>query len=200
MKFFLINLFDRLKAWTLKWSHSRHMAAALFFIAFIEASFFPIPPDILLVAILLINAEKWWFYAILTMAGSVFGSLLGYFIGWALYSTLGVYIINAYNLQATVDLIGLQYSKHAFLTIFAGTLVFIPFKIFTISAGLFRVPILPMLLAAVLGRGIRYFGEAYLIKIFGKRISDLALKYFKIISIIIGLAAIAAFLTFKFLL
>ncbi|MFA4890624.1 MAG: hypothetical protein WC587_03290 [Candidatus Paceibacterota bacterium] len=199
MKIFILDVFEKLKAWTLKWSHSRHMAAALFFIAFIESSFFPIPPDILLVAILLINAEKWWFYAGLTMAGSVIGSLLGYFIGWALYSTVGVYIITTYNLQATVNLIGAQYSNHVFLTIFAGTLIFIPFKIFTISAGLFRVPILPMLLAAVLGRSIRYFGEAYLIKLFGKRISDLALKYFKIVSIVIGLAAIAAFLAFKFL-
>ncbi|MBI4692380.1 MAG: DedA family protein [Candidatus Terrybacteria bacterium] len=199
MKIFVFRIWESLRLWTLKWSHSRHMAAALFFIAFIEASFFPIPPDILLVAILMINAERWWFYAGLTMAGSVIGSFLGYFIGWALYSTVGVYVVNTYHLQSTVDLIGLQYSKHVFLTVFAGTLVFIPFKIFTISAGLFRVPILPMLLAAILGRGLRYFGEAYLIKLFGKRISDLALKYFKIVSIVIGLAAIAAFLAIKFL-
>ncbi len=184
MKLFVLRIWESLRQWTLKWAHSRHMTAALFFIAFIEASFFPIPPDILMIAILLINAERWWFYAGLTTLASVLGAVFGYLIGWIFYAKLGLYIVNAYNLQQTVDFIGLKYSQHVFLTVFTGAFTPIPFKLFTISAGLFKVPILPMVFAAIIGRGLRYFIIAYLIKLFGKKITNLIFKYFNIFSIL----------------
>lgn len=199
MRFFILRIWDGLRAWTLKWAHSPHMAAGLFFIAFIEASFFPVPPDILMVAILLLNAERWWFYAGITSIGSVLGALLGYFIGWAFYETAGRYIIEVYNLRPVMDAIGLKYGQHVFLTVFTAAFTPIPFKVITIAAGLFKVPILPMVFASIVGRGLRYFMVAYFIKLFGKKINHLIIKYFNIFSVLFVALLIAGFIALKYL-
>lgn len=199
MKFFILNLWERLREWTLKWAHSRHMAAALFFIAFIEASFFPIPPDILMVAILLINAERWWFYAGLTSMGSVLGAVFGYVIGWGFYQIIGYHIVEIYNLQGTVNFIGEKFSEHVFLTVFTAAFTPIPFKLITISAGLFKVPFWEMVLASIIGRSMRYFLVAYMVRLFGKKVKDLVIKYFNILSLLFVVFIILVFIAIKIL-
>lgn len=183
MKIFIFRIWESLRLWTLKWSHSRHMAAALFFIAFIEASFFPIPPDILLVAILLINSERWWFYVGLTSIGSVLGAVLGYVIGFGFYEIIGYRIVEIYNLQEAVNFVGEKFSEHVFLTVFTAAFTPIPFKLITISAGLFKVSLWQMVLAAIIGRAMRYFAVAYIVKLFGEKVKNLVIKYFNIISL-----------------
>jgi len=200
MKFFILRIWDRLRAWTLKWAHSPHMAAALFFIALIEASFFPIPPDILMVAILLINAERWWFYAGITSIGSVLGAMFGYFIGWAFYETAGRHIVEIYNLQAVMEAIGLKYSQHVFLTVFTAAFTPIPFKVITVAAGLFKVSFWQMVFAAVVGRSMRYFIVAFAVRVFGKKINQLVVKYFNIISILFVALLVGGFLVLKYFL
>ena len=118
MKLFVFNSLERLRLWTLKWADSKHSALALFALAFAESSFFPIPPDVLLIGILAINPKKWWYYATVCAIGSVLGGMFGYLIGWGFYEAVGQKIVDIYNLQATVDAIGLKYSANAFLTIF----------------------------------------------------------------------------------
>lgn len=199
MKIFIFTLWQKLKGWTLKWAHSRHMAAALFFIAFIEASFFPIPPDILMVAILLINSERWRFYAGLTSAGSVLGAVFGYIIGWGFYQIIGYRIVEIYNLQKTVNLIGEKFSEHVFLTVFTAAFTPIPFKLITISAGLFKVSLWKMILAAIIGRSMRYFLVAYMVRLFGKKMKDLVIKYFNILSLLFVVLIILVFIAIKIL-
>ena len=199
MKIFILDVFEKLKAWTLKWSHSRHMAAALFFIALIEAVFFPIPPDILMAAILMINSRRWWYYAGITTAGSVVGAACGYLVGWLFYSTAGHYIVDAYNLQEMVNLIGQKYTQHVFLTVFTAAFTPIPFKLITVTAGLFGVPFIPMIVASIIGRGMRYFMVAYIIKIFGKKINYLVFRYFNILSFLFVALLIGGFFAIKFL-
>lgn len=199
MKLVVLRILERIKEWTLKWAHSRHMAAALFFIAFIEASFFPIPPDILMIAILMISAERWYFYAGLTTIGSVLGALFGYFLGWSFYEIIGGKIVAAYGLQTAMQSLGQKYAGHVFLTVFTGAFTPIPFKVISIAAGLFKVSILPMLFAAVVGRGLRYFIIAYCVKIFGKKLNSLIFKYFNIFSIVFTLLLIGGFVALKYL-
>jgi len=172
-----------MRAWTLRLAQSRHIPTALFAIAFIEASFFPIPPDVLLVAVLMISATRWWQYAGIVTAGSVLGALLGYAIGWGFYKTIGVRVADAYNLQEVIRLIGIKFEAHAFLTVFTAAFTLIPFKVITISAGLFKISIWQMVLASIIGRGMRFFAIAYLIKVYGKRINSIVYKYFNIISL-----------------
>lgn len=189
---------EGLKQWTLKWAHSRHMAAALFVIAFTEASFFPIPPDILMIAILLINAERWIFYAGLTTVGSVLGALLGYLIGWGFYEAIGQHIVAIYNLQNLVNVIGEKFSSHAFFTVFIAAFTPIPFKIITISAGIFKISLWKMILASIIGRGSRFLAVAFITKVFGKKLNSFIFKYFNIFSLAVIIIAILVFLLFKF--
>lgn len=199
MKFFVTRILNRVRDWTLKWAHTSHMAVALFFIAFIEASFFPIPPDILLVAILLINSKRWWYYAGLTTIGSILGAILGYVIGWSFYEVIGQKIVEIYHLQGQMNLIGIKFSQYSFLTVFTAALTPIPFKLITISAGLFKIPIWSMIFAAIIGRGLRYFIIAFVIRLFGEKINHLIYKYFNILSVIFILLLIGGFLVVQFL-
>lgn len=198
MKLFIFRFLEGLKLWTLKWAHSRHMAAALFVIAFTEASFFPIPPDILIIAILLINAERWIFYAGLTTVGSVLGALLGYLIGWGFYEAIGRHIVEIYNLQNLVNVIGEKFSSHAFFTVFTAAFTPIPFKIITVSAGIFKISLWKMILASAAGRGLRYFAVAYITKVFGKKLNSFIYRYFNIFSFAAIIIVVLALLLFKF--
>lgn len=199
MRFFIFNFLERLRVWTLKWADSKHASVALFSIAFIEASFFPIPPDVLLIGILAINSQRWWFYAGNATVGSVLGAFLGYFIGWAFYETLGRQIVGLYNLEATVDAIGVKYAQNAFFTVFVAAFTPIPFKIITITAGLFKVPIWAVFIASVIGRGMRFFIVAFILKILGRRLNDLVVKYFDILSLAAVVIVVLGFISTKFL-
>lgn len=175
------------------------MAAALFLIAFFEASFFPIPPDILMIAILMIGAERWWWYAGITSLGSVLGAMLGYAIGWGFYQMVGADIVKFYNLQQTVSFIGTKFEANTFLTVFTAAFTPIPFKVITIAAGLFKVSFWQVVFAAVIGRSMRYFAIAYFVRIFGARVSRLIYKYFNILSIVFLILLVAILLAVKFL-
>lgn len=189
MKFFVLGAWARMRQWTLSWAHSPHAALSLFFIAFIEASFFPIPPDVLMIAILLINAERWWFYAGLTTVGSVLGGILGYLIGLGFYEVIGAKIVEIYKLRDVVDLVGGQFEQNAFLTVFIAALTpLIPFKVITIASGIFKIPILAMIFGAILGRSLRYFTVAFAAKILGRQLQETIFNYFSVFSLLFILA------------
>ncbi len=198
-KLFFLKIFERTREWTLKWAHSPHMAAGLFLIAFMEASFFPVPPDILLIAILMIRSERWLFYAALTTAGSVSGAFLGYAIGWGFYETVGYRIAQAYHLTGAINSLGAAFKANAFLAVFTAAFTFIPFKVFTIAAGLFKISIWQMFFASIVGRGLRFLAVAWLINRFGARMSRLVYKYFNVLSIAFVLLLAAGFLVIKLL-
>lgn len=199
MKIFIFNLLERTRLWTLKWAGSKHSAVALFVLAFIEASFFPIPPDVLLIGILAVNARKWWYYALIATIGSVFGGAFGYLIGWGLYEGIGARIVEFYNLTSTVEAIGHKYSENIFLTVFTAAFTPIPFKVITIAAGLFKINIWAMIISALAGRALRFFVIASILKIFGNRINGMVLKYFNILSLAAIILVILSFVAIKFL-
>jgi len=199
MKIFILGCVDRLKQWTLKWALSPHAAFALFAIAFAESSFFPIPPDVLLLAILMVSAERWIYYATLTTVGSVLGSLLGYAIGWAFYATVGQYIVNTYHLQSLVAGVGKQYADHAFLTIFTAAFTPIPYKLITIAAGLFKISLVTLIVASIIGRAARFFLVAGAVRIFGKKVNVFIKKYFDILSILFVILLVGGFFVVKWL-
>lgn len=199
MKFFVFNFLERLRLWTLKWASSKHAIFVLFLLAFAEASFFPIPPDVLLIGILAISSQKWWFYAGVSTIGSVLGAFGGYVIGWAFYEGIGRQIVNFYNLQTTIDAIGLKYAENAFLTIFTAAFTPIPFKIITIAAGLFKVPLWSLFIASLIGRGMRFFMVAFIVRVLGRKFNDLVIKYFNILSLAAVLLVILGFIATKFL-
>jgi len=184
--------------WTVHWARTPKAPFALFGIAFMESSFFPVPPDVLLITMVVADRKKWMRDAFICTAGSVCGALLGYFIGWGLYETAGKWIVATYHLEAAVDFIGVQFGKNAFLAIFAAAFTPIPYKAFTISAGLFRVSLLTLVAASIVGRAGRFFLVAAALRIFGKKIADSIEKYFNIFSIIFILLVIAGIMLIKY--
>lgn len=181
-----MKLKDRIRKWTIAHAEGPYSKFWLSFFSFAESSFFPIPSDIILIAVILARQRhRWIFYALLTTFFSILGGLFGYAIGFIFFKTLGVKIISFYGLEQQVTTVSRLFADNAFFTMFIAAFTPIPYKVFTIAAGLFKINILTFILASVLGRGIRFFAVAYFVKIYGKRISHVLYKYFNIFSIIV---------------
>ncbi|MBN2453353.1 MAG: DedA family protein [Candidatus Omnitrophica bacterium] len=187
----------KLYDWTIRWAKSKRAPYALFWIAFAESSFFPIPPDVLLIPMTIAHRDRWLRYAAITTLGSVCGAFLGYLIGWSFYEVIGRPIVNAYNLQATVELLGRRYSDNAFLVIFTAAFTPIPYKAITITAGLFRIALPVLVAASIIGRAGRFFIVAGALRLFGKKIENVIEKYFDILSIIFILLLVGGFILLK---
>ncbi len=186
-------------SWTIHWSKKKEAPYALFAIAFIESSFFPIPPDVLLIAMTLAQRKKWFVYATICTVGSVCGALLGYFIGWGLYETVGKFIVQTYHLQSVIEIVGRKYQENAFLTIFTAAFTPIPYKAITITAGLFKISLNTLVIASIIGRAGRFFLVALSLRIFGKKIEDSIEKYFDIFSIVLVVLLVLGILALKYL-
>lgn len=193
------KLLRKLYDWTIHCAKHKHAPYALFLIAFIESSFFLIPPDILLIAMLVASPVKWWKYALVAVIGSVLGGIFGYFIGWGFYEIAGEKIVKFYGLESLIAAIGVKYSENAFLVVFTAAFTPIPYKVITIAAGLFKISIWTLIIASILGRGGRFFLVAGLLRVFGEKISKAIDKYFGIFSFAFTAILIAGFLAIKFL-
>jgi len=195
----MIGSKNGLRDWVLSYAHGIHSQAALFFLSFAESSFFPVPPDVLLIAILAASAERWKYFASITLLGSVLGGLLGYFIGWGFYETIGYRIASFYELGGLIENFALRYEESAFWVIFIAAFTPIPYKVITISAGLFKVPLTIFLAASLVGRGGRFFILAFLLKLFGKKINGFVYNYFNLFSFLIILVIVLGFLAVSLL-
>lgn len=187
----------RLYAWTIHWAKTKYAPYALFGTAFVESSFFPIPPDVLLIAMTITERKKWLRYASICTIGSVCGAFLGYLIGWSFYETIGKAIVNTYKLDAVVDMLGKKYAENAFFVIFTAAFTPIPYKAITITAGLFKISLIMLTIASIIGRSGRFFMVSGALYIFGKRIADSIEKYFDILSIIFVIILIGGFLLLR---
>jgi membrane protein YqaA with SNARE-associated domain len=192
---FMRSLYD----WTLHWAKTKNSNYALFGIAFMEASLFPIPPDVLLIPMVVSKPKFWYKAALICTVGSVCGAFLGYAIGRIFYDTVGLAIVNFYGFQHAITVVGEKYTNNAFLTIFAGGFTPVPYKAITITAGMFDISLPTLFIASLFGRGGRFFIVAIALKIFGKKVQDTIEKYFNIISFVFLALLVAGFLTLKYL-
>ena len=189
----------RLYEWTLQWSRSRQAPYALFIIAFAESSFFPIPPDVVLIPMVASERTKWFRNALICTLGSVLGACFGYVIGRLFYETVGRPIVNVYDLHEEMQQIGELFARNGFLTVLTAAFTPIPYKVITIGAGLFELSILTLLGASILGRGARFFIVAGLIRIFGKSVTEKIEKYFALFSLLFMALLILGFVAIKYL-
>ena len=158
----------RLYHWTLKWAAHPHASWALFGIAFIESSFFLIPPDVLLIPMTIAKPRRWIWYATIATVGSVLGGIFGYVIGIALWESIGAAIVKFYHFEPVINAVKESYHSHAFLTVFTAAFTPIPYKVITIAAGLFRVSLFTLIAASLIGRGLRFGLVAVLLGFFGE--------------------------------
>jgi len=193
------NPLRRLYNWVVGWSFSPYGTWALFFIAFAESSFFPIPPDVLLIALAVGNPQRSLWFATVSLSGSILGGLLGYAIGVAVWTTVS-HLFFAYVPGFTPELfekVAVLYRENAFLAVFAAGFSPIPYKVFTICAGVASINIATFVAASILSRGLRFFLVAGLIRLFGKRIDIFIQKYFNILTIVFTILLIAGFVVLK---
>ncbi len=170
--------------WVLSWAYSPGAGWALFLLAFSEASFFPIPPDVLLITLGISRPEKAFLYAFICSLGSVFGGILGYLIGKFLMDTIGRRILNFYGVTDSFNAIGKRFKKYDALAIMVAGFTPIPYKVFTIAAGAFGIHPVRFTVASLISRSARFFLVALLITIFGAPIRVFIEQYFNLITII----------------
>ncbi|WP_036260433.1 YqaA family protein [Methylocapsa aurea] len=171
-------MFQKLYRWTLSLAESRHAPFALGAIAFAESSFFPVPPDTILVPMSLARPKSAWYYALICTVGSVAGGLLGYAIGALLFETVGKWLINIYGYGARVEEMKTLYAHWGWAVILFKGLTPIPFKIVTITSGLLAYSLPVFIVLSILTRGARFFALALLLKHYGEPIKALLDKYF----------------------
>ncbi len=176
----LRSLYD----WVVGLSERPNAARSLFVLAFAEASFFPIPPDILLIA-LAIGAPRraLWFATICTL-GSALGALLGYLLGLQFYELIGQQLVEFYAAGEQYQRVQALYQEWDVLAIAVAGFTPIPFKVFTISAGVFELNLLTFGVAVVLSRGARFFLLGVLIWRFGSGIREFVDRYFNLLTIL----------------
>lgn len=193
---FLRRMYD----WVLSWAHTKYGGIALFVLAFAESSFFPIPPDVLLIALCVSIPTKSIRYAVICTFGSVIGGVFGYLIGYGLYETIGIIIIKAFHYQAQFNAVGELYAANAFLAVAAAGFTPIPYKVFTIAAGVWKINFTTFITASILSRGARFFLVAGLFYFFGPKIKVFIDKYFNWLTIIFFILLIGGFIAVKWLL
>lgn len=170
-------MLKRLYDWTMDLARRRGATQALAVVSFAESSFFPIPPDALLVPMVLANRAKAWFYGTVTTVASVLGGLFGYAIGYFLLESVGRPIIQFYGYGAEFRNFADLYNDYGAWIVFAGGLTPLPYKVLTIASGVTMLNLPVFILASVVSRGLRFFAVAGLLYWFGPPIKALLERY-----------------------
>lgn len=196
----------RLYDWVLSWSGSRWGWLALLFIALFEASWFPLPPDVLLIALCLGATKRSFRFATICLIGSVTGAALGYGIGHFLWITpqgdptalANLFYDHVFSIESFQN-VGNLYDRFNFWIVFTAGFTPLPFKLFTIAGGMFNINFVMFIIASIVARGMRFFLIAGLIWKFGAPIKSFIDKYFNLLAtlftiMLIGFTALAFWL------
>jgi len=159
-----MKIFSALYDWTLKWAKHKFAPYILAFLSFAESVFFPIPPDVLLAPMVLSKPDKAWRFASITTIASVFGGICGYVLGYLMFEPWIQPIINELGYQHRLEQVMEWFSQYGVWVVFIAGFSPVPYKLFTVSAGFLHMAFIPFLLASAIGRGMRFFLVAGLIK------------------------------------
>jgi membrane protein YqaA with SNARE-associated domain len=170
---FLHLLYD----WTMQLANNPRAIWLLGFVSFIEAIFFPIPPDVLLIPMILANIKRAWLYAFVTTITSVIGGLVGYAIGYLAYEQIAEPLLLSLGKQAAMNLFSISINENGFLIVLTAGISPIPFKVVSVMSGFTQMPVFVFLLSALLGRATRFFVVATLLKYYGEAIKSFIETY-----------------------
>lgn len=192
--------------WVLSWAHSPFGERALFVLALAESSFFPVPPDVLLIALVLGKRETWLRLAILCSIASVIGGLAGYAIGYFLwysgdsFSSIAMFFFNnipGFTIES-FNTVSKLYDVYSFWIVFTAGFTPIPYKVITITAGVANINLYMFAIASVISRTMRFFMVAGLIYKFGEPINAFINKWFNVLSIAFVVLLIGGFYVLKY--
>lgn len=184
----------RLYTWTLRWAETPQATLALFLIAFAESSFFPIPPDAVLIAMVVAMPQRFLRYAAVCTVGSTLGGMFGYLIGYAFMETLGWRIVDLYHARELWSTFQAKYHDYGLLFLAVAAFTPIPYKVATIASGALQLGFPAFVLVSAIGRGARFFLVASLLRILGEPIRAFIERYFDALSLAFVLLLIGGFL------
>lgn len=162
-------MLTKLYKWLLSWAERPGAVPVLGAVSFAESSIFPIPPDPLLMALCLGKPSRSYYYALITSVSSILGGMLGYLIGYFLWTQLGGWFFAHVPgvTEAGFERIGQAYHSYDFWAVFAAGFSPIPYKLFTLAGGVFKINFLVFVLASAISRSARFFLVAFLLKKYG---------------------------------
>jgi membrane protein YqaA with SNARE-associated domain len=190
----------RLYHWVLSWSEHPQGTWALFILAFAESSFFPSPPDVLLIALCLGRPRRAAWYALVCTVGSVLGGLGGYAIGYGLYESVGRPILEFYGLTQKYAEVQDLYRRYDVWAVGIAGLTPIPYKVFTVTAGAFEISLPGFVAASVVGRGLRFGIVAALLRIWGEPAREFIDRHLGVLTILFAVLLVGGFVLIRVLL
>jgi membrane protein YqaA with SNARE-associated domain len=185
--------------WVMRLATHRHAAVALFAVAFMESSFFPIPPHAMLIPMVLAERDKAWKFALIATVASVLGGIAGYAIGYGLFDAIGKPVLEMYGAMAKFDSFRDRYNEFgAWIVFFAGVTPF-PYKVITIASGVTELNFTVFLLASIISRGLVFFVICGLLYFFGQPIRAFIEKRLGLMFTIFLVLLFGGFIAIKYL-
>ena len=194
-----MNFLKRTYNWTLEKAQHKNAKWYLSLISFAESSFFPIPPDILLIPMALASKANALFYAFICSLFSVLGGILGYAIGYFFYNSVGIYIVDFYHLENSFNIFESYYKEFGILIVLGAGITPFPYKFITIASGVFGLNIFLFIIVSIIGRGLRFYLIAILLYFFGEKIKLIIDKYFNILTIVFFILLVGSVFIIRFL-
>ena len=194
------NIIRRLYDWVISWAETRYGTPALGIMSFCESSFFPIPPDVLQIALSVGKPLRSFWYATVSLVGSVSGALLGYLIGFAFWMATQDFFFTYIPgfTEEVFDKVKELYQGNAFLAIFTAAFTPIPYKVFTVAAGACSISLWTLIVASIIGRGARFYLVAALMYICGPTVKTWIDRYFNLLTIVFTVLLIGGIICVKF--
>lgn len=189
----------RLYDWTMSLAGHKKAPQALFWVAFVESSVFPIPPDVMLMPMVLAKKLRAWAYASIATLGSVLGGIAGYLIGFLLFDALGQPLLDLYGYGEKFHQFAGSYNEYGALIVFFFGVTPFPYKVITIASGVTQLNVLVFLLASVLSRGFRFFLVSGLLYWFGPPIRDFIERRLGLVTTVFLVLLLGGFAALRFL-
>ena len=199
MKKLWSSFMKRLYDWAMRMVSGPKAVAALCAVSFVESSFFPIPPDLLLIPMILKNREKAFRFAFYCTLFSVLGGAFGYAIGHFLYDVVGIPILDFYNYRESFEQFCQNYNNYGAWIVFGAGVTPFPYKIITIASGVTGLNFIVFMVASVLARGLRFYLIAWLLWKWGKPMKDFIERNLGWLSIVFFILLIGSFYLIKYL-
>lgn len=185
--------------WMMRAASDKSAPYALGAVSFIESSFFPIPPDVMLIPMVLSNREKAWWYATIATVTSVLGGLLGYAIGYYAYEAIGMPILKFYGKEHALDSFIQFVHEYGVPAIIIKGATPIPFKVVTIAAGVAKMDLIAFIGASIVARSMRFFLVAGLLYFFGQPIKDFIERRLTLVTTVFVVVLVSGFVAVKYL-
>ena len=186
--------------WTLALSRTRFASWLLGIVAFVESSFFPIPPDVMLIPMVIADRTRWWRHALVCTLGSVAGALLGYAIGAFFFDLLGQPILEFYGKDAAFSDMAASYNTQwGLFAVLAGAVTFLPYKVFTIFSGVTGLNLAMFVVVSLVGRGFRFFAVAWLVARYGAPVQTFIEKRLTLVFTVGMVLLIGGFVAFRYM-